>query len=80
MALIPFVSLINIAAKKEVLPELLQERCTPERIAQELVRLAQPDVMLEQRQQSLEALQMLRGQGVLNPHDAAAVVLDHIHE
>jgi lipid-A-disaccharide synthase len=81
MALIPFVSLINIAAKKEILPELLQERCTPERIARELVRLAQPDVMLEQRQQSLEALQMLRGQGVLNPHDAAAaVVLSHIHE
>jgi lipid-A-disaccharide synthase len=81
MALIPFVSLINIAAKKEILPELMQERCTPERITRELVRLSQPDVMLEQRQQSLEAVQMLRGQGVSNPHDAAAaVVLSHIHE
>jgi lipid-A-disaccharide synthase len=26
MALIPFVSLVNIVAKKEILPELLQER------------------------------------------------------
>jgi lipid-A-disaccharide synthase len=74
MALIPFVSLVNIVAKKEILPELLQERCTPERIAQELKRVAQPDIMLEQRQQCLEALEMLRGPGVLSPHDAAAAV------
>jgi lipid-A-disaccharide synthase len=75
MALISFVSLVNIAAKKEILPELLQERCTPERTAQELKRVAQPDIMLEQRQQCLEALEMLRGPGVLSPHDAAAAVV-----
>jgi lipid-A-disaccharide synthase len=75
MALIPFVSLVNIVARKEILPELLQERCTPKRIAQELKRVAQPDIMLEQRQQCLEALEMLRGPGVLSPHDAAAVVV-----
>jgi lipid-A-disaccharide synthase len=75
MALIPFVSLVNIVARKEILPELLQERCTPKRIAQELKRVAQPDIMLEQRQQCLEALEMLRGPGVLSPHDAAAAVV-----
>jgi lipid-A-disaccharide synthase len=81
MALIPFVSLINIAAKKEILPELLQERCTSKRIAQELRRLAQPDIMREQRQQCLEALQMLRGPGTLSPHDAAAAaVLHYLHQ
>jgi lipid-A-disaccharide synthase len=75
MALIPFVSLVNIVARKEILPELLQERCTSKRIAQELKRVAQPDIMLEQRQQCLEALEMLRGPGVLSPHDAAAAVV-----
>jgi lipid-A-disaccharide synthase len=67
MALIPFVSLVSIVARKEILPELLQERCTPKRIAQELKRVAQPDIMLEQRQQCPEALEMLRGPGVLRP-------------
>jgi len=75
MALIPFVSLVNIAAKKEILPELIQERCTPDRIAHELMRLAQPDMMLEQRQQCLGVLQMLRGQEMLHPNDAAAAVV-----
>lgn len=61
MALMPFVSLVNIVAKKEIRPELSHERCTPERIAQELTRVAQPDKMLEQRQQCLDALEMLPG-------------------
>jgi lipid-A-disaccharide synthase len=61
MALIPFVSLVNIVAKKEIRPELSRERCTPERIAQELMRVARPDVMLEQRQQCLDPLEMLPG-------------------
>ncbi len=64
MALIPFVSLVSIVARKEILPDLLQERCTPKRIAQELKRVAQPGIMPEQRQQCLEAL---RGPGVLRP-------------
>jgi lipid-A-disaccharide synthase len=75
MALIPFASLINIAADKEVLPELLQEDCTPERIAQELARLARPEMMLEQRRECLEAMRTLRGSAELPPHDAAAAAV-----
>jgi lipid-A-disaccharide synthase len=81
MKLISFVSLINIGAKREILPELMQERCTPDRIVQELRRLAEPDVMREQRRQCLEALRILRGSGVVSPHDAAAAaVLSCAHE
>jgi lipid-A-disaccharide synthase len=75
MALIPFVSIVNIMARKEILPELLQERCTPKRIAQELKRVARPDITLEQREQCLETLKMLRGPAVVSPHDAAAAVV-----
>jgi lipid-A-disaccharide synthase len=81
MALIPFASLINIAAAKEVLPELLQEHCTPERIAQELARLARPEMTLEQRRECLEAIRTLRGSAELPPHDAAAAaVLNCVRE
>ncbi len=75
MALIPFVSLVNIAAKKEILPELLQEQCTPACLARELTRLAQPASMLEQRQQCLQAVRILRGSSVQSPHDAAAAAV-----
>jgi lipid-A-disaccharide synthase len=81
MALIPFASLINIAADKEILPELLQEDCTPERIAQELTRLARPEMMLEQRRLCLEAMRTLRGSAELLPRDAAAAaVLNYTRE
>jgi lipid-A-disaccharide synthase len=36
---VPFVSLPNIIAGKEVVPELLQDEVTPEKIAEELLRL-----------------------------------------
>jgi lipid-A-disaccharide synthase len=75
MALIPFVSLVSILARKEILPERLQERCIPKRIAQELKCVAQSGIMPEQRQQCLEALEMLRGPGRAQAHDAAAVVV-----
>ena len=81
MKLIPYVSLINIAAKREILPELMQERCTIDRIVQELVCLAEPDMVREQRQQCLGALRILRGSAVVSPHDAAAAaVLSCAHE
>jgi lipid-A-disaccharide synthase len=81
MKLISFVSLINIAAKREILPELIQEHCTPDRIVRELRRLAEPYAMREQRQQSLEALRILRGSGVVSPYETAATaVLSCAHE
>ena len=46
MAPIPLAGLVSIVARKEILPQRLQERCIPKRIAQELKCAAQPDIML----------------------------------
>lgn len=41
---VPHFSLINIVAGREVVPELIQNDATAERIAEAVLRLAQPDV------------------------------------
>jgi lipid-A-disaccharide synthase len=67
MILIKYASLANIAVNREIIPELIQERCTREDIGQELARLAQPGAMEEQRRQCAEAIQVLRGNNAEDP-------------
>lgn len=44
---IPFISLVNLIAGRQVVPELVQQDFTPERAAQELLRLGLPGAQRE---------------------------------
>jgi lipid-A-disaccharide synthase len=47
---VPHVAMVNLLAGREVVPELLQQGCTPQRLAQTVRRLlAEPDVASAQR-------------------------------
>jgi lipid-A-disaccharide synthase len=72
MILIPYASLVNIAVKKEVVPELLQERCTIPYISDVLVRLAKPENMELQRKECAMALKILKGNNTETPPVIAA--------
>jgi lipid-A-disaccharide synthase len=64
--------LVNLLLKREVVPELLQEHCTPERLAAEATRLLDDRVAREAQVSSCgEALRML-GYGDLAPGLRAA--------
>jgi lipid-A-disaccharide synthase len=70
---IPHASLVNLLAEREVVPERLQENCTPERLATELVRLLrEPEAAAAQRTAFAEVLGMLRPASGLLPSEAAA--------
>lgn len=75
----PFVSLLNIAADREAVPEFLQENCRPEVMAAALAPLIRGDAA---RQAQLEAFPPLLAQlGVGGPPAdvrAAAAILDWI--
>lgn len=74
-----FVNLINIILDREVVPELLQENCTPENLAREVARLLDNSQARDlQRAAAFEALKQL-GFGGPPPGDRAAdVVLSYI--
>jgi lipid-A-disaccharide synthase len=72
-----YASLINLLLDREVVPELIQAACTPERLAAEMQTLLNdPSAVAAQRAACREALAMLRpAEG--SPSDAAAgAVLD----
>jgi lipid-A-disaccharide synthase len=70
---IPHASLVNLLAEREVVPERLQEDCTPKRLAAELVRLLrEPAAASAQRAAFAEVLGMLRPASGLAPSEAAA--------
>lgn len=72
LILIDYVSLANIAVKRAIIPEMIQERCNPQEIAQELLKLATPEAREAQRAQYAKALAVLRGANTLAPGDIAA--------
>jgi lipid-A-disaccharide synthase len=71
---------VNLLAEREVVPERLQENCTPERLAAELVRLLRaPEAAAAQRAAFAEVLAMLRpGSGLLPSEAAAEAVLEAV--
>jgi lipid-A-disaccharide synthase len=70
---VPHASLVNLLAAREVVPERLQEGCTPGRLAAELVRLLrEPDAAAAQRAAFAEVLAMLRPAPGAAPSVAAA--------
>ena len=72
MIQVPFVSLVNLLAERAVVPEFLQENCTPERLSAALAPLLAGDV--SQRAGFAEALAQLRAPEGLPSAAAAAVV------
>ena len=69
MIRVPYASLLNLLSGREVVPELLQEACTPERVAEALGRLLERPS--EQRGSFGPVLEMLRPPGGLMPSEAA---------
>ena len=57
---IKYVCLINIIAKKEIVPELLQKQCTAENIFENVVRLLETRDGEEQKQSSSNVIESLK--------------------
>ncbi|GAA0570162.1 lipid-A-disaccharide synthase [Caenispirillum bisanense] len=74
-----FVNLVNLILDRAVVPELLQEDCTADRVAAETARLLDDPAAREaERAGFAEALAAFRG-GAGSPSErAAAVVLEHM--
>ena len=69
---VPHASLVNLMAEREVVPERIQEACTPEALAEALLRpMLDPAVAAAQRAGFAEALAKLQAPEGL-PSDAAA--------
>jgi lipid-A-disaccharide synthase len=70
---VPHASLVNLLAGREVVPERLQQDCTPEALAEALLRpMRDPAVAAAQRAGFAEVLARLRPPGGGLPSEAAA--------
>lgn len=73
---VPHVSLVNLLAEREVVPELLQQDCTPAALAGHLLRLLrEPASAAAQRQGFATALARLTPPGGGLPSEAAAAAV-----
>jgi lipid-A-disaccharide synthase len=73
---VPHASLVNLLAEREVVPERLQENCTPEALAEALLRpMLDPAVAAAQRAGMAESLAKLRAPEGLPSEAAAEAVL-----
>lgn len=73
---VPHASLVNLLAEREVVPERIQEACTPEALAEALLRpMLDPAVAAAQRAGFAESLAKLRAPEGLPSEAAAEAVL-----
>jgi lipid-A-disaccharide synthase len=74
---VPYASLINLLTGREVVPELIQQACTPERLAAAMrTLLSDPATAAAQRAGCRAALALLRPPAGLPSEAAAAAVLE----
>lgn len=59
---VPYASLVNLVAGREVVPELIQEQATPARLAREALALLENGHRLEAMRQDLEAVRRALGE------------------
>ncbi|MBS0959331.1 lipid-A-disaccharide synthase [Acetobacter thailandicus] len=70
---VPYVAMVNLLAKREIVPELLQEKCNPHTLARAVQRLFdKPEVALRQKAAFKEVINSLKGPEGRLPADAAA--------
>ncbi len=67
-----FVTLVNIMQDKEIMPEFLQENCTPERLVPALLDLLTNRKLREEKTKELISIGTWLGQGQFIPSDKAA--------
>jgi len=79
LALVRYANLINLIRQREVVPERLQERCTPEILAAEVEKLLGP-AGARQIEEAHEALVQLGADGDPPSRRAAQAVLDIVRE
>lgn len=73
---VSYAAMVNLLAGREVVPELIQQTCTPARLTQEMVRLLEgPDVAQAQRAAFATIMASLRPAAGLPSEAAAAAVL-----
>jgi lipid-A-disaccharide synthase len=73
---VQYVSIVNLLAQRSIIPELLQQDCTPESLSTELVRLlTDPAAASAQRDGFASVFDMLRPEGGVPSEAAAASVL-----
>jgi lipid-A-disaccharide synthase len=73
---VPHISIVNLLAERRIIPELVQEDCTPEKLSTELVRLlTEPAAAAAQRDGFAQVFGMLRPPGGVPSEAAAAAVL-----
>lgn len=76
---IRYVNLVNLTLDEPVVPEILQEWCTPEHLAAEMARLLDDDTArARQREGFGRALEQFRGGAGSPSRKAAEVVLAHL--
>jgi lipid-A-disaccharide synthase len=73
---VPYVNLINIVLERPVVPELLQDRCTPELLAAACARLVADPAAAAQREAFAAAVRLLAPEGRPPFERAAEAVLE----
>ena len=72
---IQFVNLSNIMLGREIIPELIQERCTPENIKHYIDRLLNKDDLYETQMEGFKEVREVLGMGEQTPSENASDVI-----
>ncbi|MFY7778243.1 MAG: lipid-A-disaccharide synthase [Elstera sp.] len=77
---IPFASLVNLILERELYPEKLQDRCTPDELTEALAALLEPNSIAAAEQRAgFDLLREKLGVGRETPSDRAArIILDRL--
>lgn len=75
---IPYISLVNIVAGRKMAQELLQNKASPENIAQEMLKLMEPENTLKMKRELSSIKTILGASGA--SQRAAAIVLEELSQ
>ncbi|OAJ66953.1 lipid-A-disaccharide synthase [Gluconobacter cerinus] len=81
MIKVPYVAMVNLLAGREVVPEMLQENCTPEKLADMVSKLLDDPAAAKKQQMAFEEVLEKLSPAVGTPADAAAAeIMDLLDE
>ncbi|WP_447962214.1 lipid-A-disaccharide synthase [Nitrospira sp. Ecomares 2.1] len=75
---IPYISLVNILAGQEIVPELIQDRMTPDRIAHEALKILQDARRQNDMTQAFQAIRNSLGEAGASKRAAAFILAEAI--